>query len=328
MRRRGLRALCGVGLVCSLLACGRARTEAPRRERAAGVGVDETRTVAWGGRERRYLVHAPPRASGSALRALVLSLHGGGGHAEGVAAQTGFSAAADREGFVVAYPDGVDKGWNDGRAGVPSTAAKESVDDVGFLTAVLDDLTGGALGVDPSRVYVTGISNGAFMSSRFACERSERVAAIGLVAGTMGPELAATCRLARPVAVIAFLGTADPLVPYEGGVVHLGPFERGRTASARDAMRVFSTQNRCGELGAPTPVADRDPDDGSIARVEAAACAEDTSVQLYTLEGGGHTWPGGKQYLPARLVGRVNRDVDATATMWAFFREHGRRARK
>ncbi len=325
MRPLGVAAL-GAALACAALACGRTRAEAPRREGAeAAGGADEARTIAWGGRERRYLVHAPPRR-GAGRRALVLSLHGGGGHAAGVAAQTGFSALADREGFVVAYPDGVDKGWNDGRAGVPSTAAKENVDDVGFLTAVLDDLARGPLGVDPARVYVTGISNGAFMSSRFACERSERVAAIGLVAGTMGPELAARCRLARPVAVIAFLGTEDPLVPYEGGVVHLGPFERGRTAAARDAMRVFSTQNRCGELRAGAPVADRDPDDGSVARVEAAACAEDTSVQLYTLEGGGHTWPGGKQYLPARLVGRVNRDVDATATMWAFFREHGRRA--
>ncbi len=318
-------ALCAGALAFALLACGRGRGEAPRREVAsASPGADETRALTWGGRARHFRVHRPPARSPSARRPLVLSLHGGGGRAEGVSAQTGFSALADREGFVVAYPDGVDRGWNDGRAGVPSTAAKENVDDVGFLDAVLD-----ALGRDPDvdlrRVYVTGISNGAFMASRYACERSARVAGIGLVAGSLGPELAATCRLARPVAVIAFLGTADPLVPYEGGVVHLGPFERGLTASARDAMHVFYTQSRCGEPRALPAVPDVDPGDGSTARVEAAACAEDTSVQLYTLEGGGHTWPGGKQYLPARVVGRVNRDVDATATMWAFFQEHGRR---
>lgn len=319
---------------CGAAACGRGRTNAhhptPTRARSvaasAGRGADETRTLSApvvGGRDRRYLVHLPPRA-GAARPALVLALHGGGGRAEGVAAQTGFSSLAEREGFVVAYPDGVDKGWNDGRDGVPSTAARENVDDVGFLAAVIDDVARRDA-IDRSRVYVTGISNGAFMSSRFACERAELVAAIGLVAGTMGPELAAACRFARPVAVIAFLGTADPLVPYEGGVVHLGPFARGRTVSAHEAMHVFSAQSRCGAFHAQPSVPDVNPDDGSTARIDAAACAESTSVQLYTLEGGGHTWPGGAAYLPARFVGNVNRDVDATATMWAFFRERGRR---
>jgi polyhydroxybutyrate depolymerase len=297
---------------------------------------DETIALDHGGRSRHYVLHVPRTAVStvsktddaatlypSASRALVVSLHGGGGHAEGVANQTGFSALADREGFVVVYPDGVDKGWNDGRAGVPSTAVKENVDDVGFLTAVLDDVAR-RVSIDPGRVFVNGISNGAFMSARFACERSSRVAAIGLVAGSVGPELLASCKLSRPVSVIAFLGTADPLVPYEGGVVHLGPFERGQTASAADSIRAFRTQNGCGVIRSMA-VPDADPADGTTARAEASLCAENTSVELYTIEGGGHTWPGGKAYLPARIVGKVSRDVDATATMWAFFVAHGRK---
>ena len=120
------------------------------------------------------------------------------------------------------------------------------------------------------------------------------------------------------------LGTADPLVPYEGGVVHLGPFERGQTASAADSIRAFRTQIGCGAVRS-TAVPDVDPADGTTARAEASLCAESTSVELCTIEGGGHPWPGGKAYLPARIVGKVSRDVDATATMWAFFVAHGRK---
>lgn len=326
-RRRGLCVL--MVLASGLAGCARGGSA----KEAASARGDETIAIEHGGRSRHYVLHVPSAPTVQAIdasappapapRALVVSLHGGGGHAEGVANQTGFSALADREGFVVVYPDGVDKGWNDGRAGVPSTAVKENVDDVGFLTAVLDDVAR-RVSIDPGRVFVNGISNGAFMSARFACERSSRVAAIGLVAGSMGPELLASCKLSRPVSVIAFLGTADPLVPYEGGVVHLGPFERGQTASAADSIRAFRTQNGCGAIRSMA-VPDADPADGTTARAEASLCAERTSVELYTIEGGGHTWPGGKAYLPARIVGKVSRDVDATATMWAFFVAHGRK---
>ncbi len=199
-------------LALALVGCTRGPSA---KEASPGRSSDETIALEHGGRSRHYVLHVPRIAgptvptldasTSSAPRALVVSLHGGGGHAEGVANQTGFSALADREGFVVVYPDGVDKGWNDGRAGVPSTAVKENVDDVGFLTAVLDDVAR-RVSIDPGRVFVNGISNGAFMSARFACERSSRVAAIGLVAGSMGPELLASCKLSRPVSVIAFLG--------------------------------------------------------------------------------------------------------------------------
>jgi polyhydroxybutyrate depolymerase len=307
----------------SSVACSGARrghgTQPGAETSEAGERVVE---IASGGRTRRYLLHVPASGSAPSGRPLVLSLHGAGGSGAYMAKKTGFSALADRDGFVVAYPDGIDHRWNDGHD-PESPLAKDGIDDVGFLLDVLADIAK-KTAIDPTRIYVNGMSNGAFMTSRFACAHADRVAAIGLVVGTMGPEQGARCAFAKPVSVIGFMGTRDPIVPYEGGDVRLGPFVRGRTLSAAEAFRVYSTLDSC----APShrqDVPDLDPRDGSRAHVDVSACRADTRVELYSFEGAGHTWPGGEQYMASSMVGTVNRDVDASATMWAFFTEHGRK---
>ncbi len=274
-----------------------------------------------GGHARTYLLRVPPAARARGPMPLVVSLHGGGGHAQRADEQSGWGAVAEREGFAIVYPEGTGRSWNDGRDDTPSAAVRENVDDVGFLAALIEDIAARAP-IDRKRVYMGGISNGAFMSARFACERADLVAAIGLVSATIGPDVLARCKPSRRVSVIAFSGSADPIVPFEGGTVRVGPLVRGKAASFADSIRLWTTVNGCTTAPARRDLPDGDPDDGSTVHLDAYACAEGAAVDAYTIVGGGHTWPGGKQYLPRKLVGPVNRDIDATRAMWSFFVAH------
>src|SRR5581483_5554966 len=152
--------------------------------------------------------------------------------------------------FLLAFPDGVDKNWNDGRPDVDSKAHKENVDDVGFISALIDDV-GAKLPLDSARVYATGISNGAIMSTRLACELAGRIAAVGLVVGTAPQGFQSTCEPGRPVPVIAFLSRDDPLVPFEGGEIRaiLGLVKRGRVVGARELQTFWIRNDGC--TGAP-----------------------------------------------------------------------------
>ncbi len=309
-------------LVTLVAACTRHAPDGPpgepRREPRPAV-ASESLTLDAGGRPRDYVLHVPAARPGP--RPLVVSLHGAGGSAQGVEHQSGWGALADREGFVVAFPDGTGKTWNDGRADTPSRSVKEHVDDVGFLAALIEDVAR-RTPIDRQRVYVNGMSNGAFMTARFACERADLVAAIGLVVGTIGPDVLATCRPARPFSVISFGGTNDPLVPYAGGFVRLGIVVRGKAASFDDTTRLWVDRFGGTSPAERTLLPDPDPDDGSTARLDAYACPDGGAVHAYTLLGGGHTWPNGRQYLPRPIVGSVNRDVDATQAMRAFVTAH------
>ena len=170
-----------------------------------------------GDRERTYRLFVPPAYDPRTPAPLVFVLHGGGGSGEVVARQTRFDREAESGGFIAVYPDGVvgadgARNWADGRPGL--CVERNGVDDVGFLTDLID-VVAAAYSVDPARVYATGISNGAFMSYRLACERAERIAAIAPVAGTL---TVAPCAPSRPVSVLHIHGTADRYVPLAGGI--------------------------------------------------------------------------------------------------------------
>lgn len=277
---------------------------------AAPAPAGESRTLQAGGVTRRYFLYLPSTWHRGRPAPLVLVFHGGGGRASGIAPHTGFSRLAEREGFVVAYPQGLNGRWNDGR-GYAATH-----DDVGFVRALLDTL-GRELGVDPRRVYATGISNGAMFAYRLACDLPGVFAAVAPVAGAMPADLAPGCAHTQPVSVLAFQGTADPLMPYAGGGVAR---RRGRVLSAERSIAFWATASGC----AAEPVATDEPDrvtDGTRVRKSVyGTCREGRSVELYTIEGGGHTWPGGPPVGGA--VGRVTREIDATTLIWAFFAEH------
>jgi polyhydroxybutyrate depolymerase len=285
----------------------------------------EERTLTFGGLERSYRFERPAAKDGEPAP-VVLVLHGGGGTARSMERVTfgAWNQLAAREGFVVVYPQGLENHWNDGRGIAGYRSHDENVDDVGFLLAVVDALAK-EFPVDTRRVYSLGISNGGMMSLRLACERPERVAAIGVVAAALSEKLAAVCAPARPVSVLVLNGTDDPLVPYGGGEVGFGRRRLGRVLSTPDTVKFWTEKNGCAV--APTVVAepDRDPDDRTTVRRETySGCRESAEVVLVRIDGGGHTWPGGAPYLPEFVVGRVSRELDAAQVLWDFFRKHAR----
>jgi polyhydroxybutyrate depolymerase len=227
----------------------------------------------------------------------------------------GLNPVADREGFIVAYPDGVDKQWNDGR----EIFAAANIDDVGFLSTLIDHIAR-RYNIDPGRVYATGISNGGLMSFRLACDLSEKVTAVAAVTAALSDDLLRHCSPSQPVSVLLINGTQDPLVPWGGGQIKVGRQERGTVISTPDSIQFWVTQNHC--WGPPNVSWEPDVNlkDGTRVRREAyEGCRDGTEVVLYAVEGGGHTWPGGQQYLPKSLIGRTSRDIDANELIWHFF---------
>jgi polyhydroxybutyrate depolymerase len=296
-----------------LVAAAMAAGARPTAVHAQSAATEERRTLRMDGVSRGYLMYLPSTYRAGRPVPLVLVFHGGGGRASGIAPHTGFSRLAEQEGFVVVYPDGLEGRWNDGR-GYAATH-----DDVGFVRVLLDTLER-ELSIDPRRVYATGISNGAIFSYRLACDLPGVFAAVAPVAGAMPVDLAPSCRHTEPVSVLAMQGTADPLMPYAGGGVGRRP---GRVLSAEQSVDFWATLDGCAEPALVTAEADLTPDDGTrVRRTIFNGCRDRRSVELYTVEGGGHTWPGGPPV--GGSVGRVSRDIDATPVIWSFFAQHPR----
>jgi polyhydroxybutyrate depolymerase len=272
----------------------------------------------YGGRTRSYLYHLPPETSGQPdqKRPLIVALHGRYGDGVSQEKLATFTHIADRGEAIIVYPDGVEKSWNDYREKGP--AADLKVDDIGFIRALIDRFIADH-GADPKRVYVTGMSNGAMMSYVAACELADKVAAVGTVAGLFPLNATDRCKPSRPMPMMIVAGTHDKLMPYDGGDV---ADDRGTVMSAAQTRDYFATKNRCGN---PAPSRYQDPaDDDTRARWEesTSGCKENAEVILLTIENGGHTWPGGWQYLGEWAVGKTSRDVDASEELWKFFQRH------
>jgi polyhydroxybutyrate depolymerase len=291
------------------------------REESTAKAQDYTGSIQSGGLERTFLVHVPPSSSKTKLMPLLIALHGGDGTSQSMVSLTlgGLNSLADKEGFIVVYPDGVENQWNDGREGDFTRAHREKIDDVGFISALIDHLAQKHK-IDSKRIYATGISNGAMMSYRLACELSHKIAAVAPVCGAMPLDLVSRCSPAKPISVLVISGTEDRLVPWDGGSVIGG---RGRILSVPDSVKYWVTLNQCSATPVTTMEADTDPQDGTRVREEVYGQGKDgTEVILYAIEGGGHTWPGGLQYLSEAVIGRTSRDIDADVVIWDFFKRH------
>jgi len=272
----------------------------------------------FGGRLRTYHLHIPPGLDAATPLPLVFVLHGGGGHGLQMERFTNFSALSDKEGFIACYPDGVEHNWFDGRVVQDSRAHRDKIDDAGYIDALLDVIAQ-KHPIDSKRLYATGISNGGFFSHTLAATLSRRFAAIAPVVGGMAPALAADFHPDHPVSVLLLQGTEDPLVPFDGGPI---AYHRGQTVATRTAVKKWVDADGCKE-GVKENLPDRDPDDGTrVNRTTYAGGKDGTEVVLVTIDGGGHTWPGGPQYLPRFMIGRVCRDLDASDLIWDFFAKH------
>ncbi len=274
------------------------------------------------GQKRTYLLHVPADLANYQAVPLVFVFHGGGGDGAGIERMTRFSELADREGFIVVYPDGLWKNWNDGRAPSVSRAHRENVDDIGFVAALIDAVSMDHR-VDSKRIFATGISNGGIFSHYLAANLSSRIAAIAPVSGGIAERFRDQFKPEKPVSVFIIQGTDDPLVPFHGGGIVRG--RRGRIIDTDEAVRLWADCDGCLREPQSGKLPDTDSRDRCTVKWYSWTHGrDDTEVKLYVIQGGGHTWPDGPQYLPALLVGRVCRDFNATEAIWEFFKSHPR----
>lgn len=276
-------------------------------------------TLAYDGLDRTYLLHVPDSYSGDDPVPLVFVLHGGGGDAAGMVKLTrgGFDMLADEYGFIVVYPNGVGKHWNDGRTG--DIGKHSSADDVGFFDALIDELSA-AYNIDENQIYATGISNGGMMSYRLACDLSNHFAGIAPVAANLSVDLSVNCTPDEPTDVLMILGTDDPLMPYDGGEITVLGLKRGLVLAADDVLTFWTNAFHCGDDSTEVQYPNKAWLDGThITELQYDHCDDVARVYLMSVHGGGHTWASGLPYLPRTLIGNTSRDVDANAVIWEFF---------
>jgi len=264
------------------------------------------------GRARTYLVHAPPGYDGKTPVPVVIVLHGGGGSGQGAARQSGMSAKADKETFIAVYPDGTGPfrsrllTWNAGNC--CGSAMNFKVDDVAFMRAMLDRLQRD-YAVDAKRIFVTGLSNGAMLAYRLACEMSDRIAAIAPVAGAQNVD----CGLGGSVSLIVFHGAKDQNVLPEGGEPrqHVGPPRTDRSVAY--AASFWAARNGC--------TGQRLLEQTTTMRTMVyGGCKNGTGITINILDNGGHAWPGGERML--QMLDEPSHDISATDLMWTFFLMH------
>ena len=261
------------------------------------------------GVERTYLLHVPARYDPAKPTPLVLSFHGAGLWGAAQRDISGWNEVADDEGFIVVYPSGMGgrglRVWHE-------DAGNRHARDNRFIAELIDTLRA-RYNIDATRIYANGLSNGGGMSFALSCALSDRIAAVGLV-GSAQTEPWHSCRDSTPVPMINFHGTDDRFAGYRGGTSWVLP--RGRSFPSQLVWTAnWARRNRCASVPVYSQIA---PD---VTRRSYSHCARNADVELYTIEGGGHTWPGGGAS-PAWFVGKETRSIDASRIMWRFFVEH------
>lgn len=277
---------------------------------------DYSASLQVGGLTRTYIVHLPMNYHGSSPLPVVFVFHGGSGNARNMNKLTNFNALADRQHFIVVYPQGHQNHWADGRGTTPPE--RVGINDVLFVSTLIDQLSRN-LKIDSARVYAAGISNGGFFVQLLGCELAQKIAAIAVVAATLPTRVAQQCHPSRPMPTLLIHGTDDQFVPFVGGEMTKGSGGSVLSVSATIATRVL--QNACLKsiIGSVLPPI---VNDGTQVQQDSyVGCRSDADVTLYTIFGGGHTWPGGYPYLP-RIVGKTSRNLDATVAIWDFFQGH------
>jgi polyhydroxybutyrate depolymerase len=278
------------------------------------------------GLERTFLIHLPESFNHSKPYPLVIALHGGNGRAKRFNKSTRyrFNNLADEEGFIVVYPQGIDRSWNDHPdRNSYGTARTENVDDVGFISSMIDHLIEN-YPVNPQFVFACGISNGGLMSATLAVKLPDRIKAIGMVAANFSKVFLNEVSLnpPAPFPMIIIHGTEDPIFPYEEGFIAIFKQNRGAVAGVEKSISFLLGLNGNSTSGVeaqlPDPVL---KDKCKTIRIEYPNLENPMmKIELLKVIGGGHTWPGGHQYLPRNLIGRVTKDFNAADELWRFFK--------
>jgi polyhydroxybutyrate depolymerase len=283
---------------------------------AAPVG-NQYLTIQVGPTSRTCLLHLPPAYDGTRPLPLVIAIHGSGGTGPGMAGTTGFSALADKEGFIAAYPEGItgdNHGWT-ALFGMPIAgghgAQVDDVDDVAFIRALIDQLRI-SYNTDPLRVFVCGHSSGAYMAYRAANDLSDRVAAVGVVNGLMGirllngePPVSELPEPVAPVSIMHIRGGKDNLVKFDGGKT-----VRVLALSVPQCLQHFVKANHCVTPGVQTRDAEH-----AVTKTLFSGGTDETEVELIIVDNANHNWPDSAQ------------GFSTTQELWKFFSAHPKLAR-
>ena len=288
----------------------------------------ETRS---GNFNREYFIHVPSTYRKDLAAAVVLVFHGGGGNAQQIATFSGFNTLSEENGFLAIYPQAIDKHWNDGRESEKFREHDKKVNDVAWIDALITELKT-TYSVDNKRIYAVGISNGGIFSQRLAIELSHHFAAVASLTAQIAEPLVGA-QPTNPISVLIMNGTMDPFVPYEGGEVTPTLFpkfsemlrkpSRGKVISTDATIEFWLRHNAIETTGHLIKFPDHDTTDGStVEQTEWLNKFIGVSVMLYRIIGGGHTWPGARQYLLVRTVGTTNQDIKGSEEIWEFFSNH------
>ncbi len=266
--------------------------------------------------KREYTIHLPPGYNSVMKIPAVFIFHGGGGNYKQMQQYMKMDVIADREKFICIYPNGINKQWNDGREFKESIAGN---DDAAFISMLVDSLVKN-YAIDSKRIFATGISNGGFFSIFLAYKLNDKFSGVAPVCASIPEKIFDDYSFTKPVSVLLINGTKDPLVPFEGGAVGnklIG--SRGNCTSTNKTIEKFIAQDKITGTATETLLPDTDPKDGCTAKQYEYSSGKST-VTLIKIENGGHTLPGGSQYLPKFIIGKVCNDFKANETIWNFFK--------
>jgi polyhydroxybutyrate depolymerase len=280
-----------------------------------GSGTLKKHKIEFAGKTREYWVYLPKDYNSSKTYSLLLGLHGRGGDGKNAIKFMKFNPLADKYNFICIYPSGYKRSWNDGRNKTP--ASKAGIDDVAFLDFLISEIQK-EYSVNEKKIYAVGMSNGGYMALTLACGLSQRFAAVASVTGIMAPNPETWCKPQQAIPVLLIGGTDDPIVPYKGGKISNGI----ETIGFDEAFNFWKKQNVCIGNSKSISLANNSKD-GTTVEVETYNfCNNNSEVILYRIIGGGHTWPGGSQYLPQAAIGRLCKEFKAEEIIIEFLIKH------
>lgn len=269
------------------------------------------------GVSRSYLLYLPSTYNKNIPSPLLIALHGRSSDPQRMANLTRFNTRADKHGFVVVYPEGIQQQWNylHGISGF-----KPQPNDSEYLLRVVDAVTD-KYSIDPDRIYLTGISNGGFMAQRLACYAPERFAGFASVAAGGYAAMPLDCENRFPVNMLYLHGTADTKVPWRGLSVKDATGDlQAVTMSITNSVKFWAERNQCSPEVTSKEILSKGNSPGTRVRILSSNnCIGNAEVILYAIVGGGHNWPGVPSFIPPSIAGRVNMDIHASDVIWSFF---------
>lgn len=300
--------------ICYLLCCLLTLTKAFAQE-------DIDKTIMVDGIQRLYTIHVPPSFDTSHQQfPVIFALHGGGGNYKQTVGFYKFNTLSDYTGFIMVYPNAINKAWNMPGIGSRVKDMDTTVDDVHFISLLIDTLIT-RYKANPKRIFSTGISRGGMFSLYLADKLSDRIAGIAPVCASISISVAADYSFDHLMPVLLINGTDDPLVKYNGGT---GEFNRANEANpdaymlpTEDLVKKIVQLDRCDSNSIVHTLPNTNKKDGCIATE--TIYSGKVMVDFISVINGGHTWPGGDQYLPKLFIGRVCRDFSATEKIINFF---------